>query len=661
MFRTTFTGLRPVAALPRRSAALVAASLTAGALLSMPSASAAPTYISPNSPSTVGTIPSHAHVVMSENGTGLATWLRDVNGNDVVQASYFSQGSWSAPANVSPVNAEVANPNAAINDQGVAVAAWQQKDGADHYQVRVNRFTAGAFGVSKQVSVGTTYTATGPMEVAVDGNGRFWAAYQVTDNGALNRVRVVNDDTTGGFGTQFSNLGDDSSFAPDLAVNADGDALLAYYNAGDGSSTVDVRRFDATTELWTATKSVSTTGQYKIEAETALNDSGVATVGYVKQDLDGDFRASVARVKADGTITGASYVSPAGVTTDHISLDQNDSGAAVLAWNQANTEVGYRTRAFETAGWAAGSAVNAGLTGTTYPKAAISDTGAYVLGWVNGGDLYSVYRGVPAVLPFVTYNSSALDFDVTETSAGIDNQGNAVVGGVYALPDPTTGALHVKFVDAAGPKSSVSGVPVNALKKQLHLTWSAQDRFSDVELYDVRVRTTKWNSTSGETTSLLTGTTETSLDFATTPGRTYCFEVRARDEHANYGAFTTPKCTTTPVDDGVLTAAGGFTRVQSASHYNGTYSKATTKGASLKLTQVKASRLALVVSKVASGGKVAVYFQGTKLGSYSLKGSSYQQVVPVKTFGSVEGGTLVIKVISETGKLVRIDGVVAAK
>ncbi len=649
MFRHTFTGT------------LVAASLTAGALMTMPSASAAPTFVSTDSPSTVGTIPSDAQVVMSENGSGLATWLRDVSGKDVVQASYFSHGSWSAPATVSPNNAEVANPSAAINDQGIAVAGWQQKDDNDHYQVRINRFISGGFGASKQISYGNTYTATGPMDVAVDGNGRFWAAYQVTDNGALNRVRVVNDDTAGGLGDLYGNLGDDSSFAPDLAVNAEGDALLAYFNAGDGSSTIDVRRFDSATKLWTATKPVSTTGQYKIEAETALNDGGVATVGYVKKDLDDDFRSSVVRVKSDGSMTGSTFVSPAGVTTDHISLDQNDSGAAVLAWNQASTEVGYRTRAYDTAGWAAGSAVSAALTGAAFPKAAISDTGAYVLGWVNAGDLHSAYRGVPAVLPFVKYNSSAIEFDATETSAGIDNQGNAVVGGVYGLPDPTQGALHVKFVDGAGPTSSITGVTTNTLKKQLKLTWSAQDRFSDVTLYDVKVKTTKWNSTSGENTSLLTGTAETSYDFATTPGRTYCFEVRARDTHANYGAFTAPKCTTTPVDDGVLTAAGGFTRVESSSHYNGTYSKATAKGASLKLTQVKAKRLALVVSKVASGGKVEVYFQGKKLGSYSLKGSSYQQVVPVKTFGSVEGGTVVIKVISETGELVRIDGLIAAK
>lgn len=649
MFRKTFTGT------------LVAASLAAGALMTIPSASAAPTYIDSNTPSKVGTIPSDAHIAMSENGSAIATWIRVVNGNDVVQASYLSNGTWSNPANVSPSNAEVANPAAAINDKGVAVASWQQKDANDLFQVRINRFVSGGFGASKQISYGNVYTATGEMEAAVDGNGRFWAAYQVTDNGPLNRVRVVNDNTAGGLGDLYSNLGDDSSFAPDLAVNADGDALLAFYNAGNGSSSIDVRRFDGSSKTWTATKSVSTTGQYRVEAETALNDSGVATVGYVKQDLDGDFRASVVRVKTDGAVTGSAYVSPAGVSTSNITLDQNDSGAAVFAWNQANTEVGYKTRAFDTAGWATGSAVNAALTGATHPKAAISDTGAYMLGWVNNGDLHSAYRGVPAVLPFVKYNSSAIEFAPTETSVGIDNQGNAVVGGVYALPDPTQGALHVKVVDASGPTSSVAGVPTNALKKALKLTWSAKDRFSDVTLYDVKVKTTKWNSTTGAYTSLLTGTSQTSYDFATTPGRTYCFEVRARDTHANYGAFTAPKCTTTPIDDGVLSAAGGFTRVKSTSHFNGTYSKATTKGASLKLTQVKAKRLALVVSKVASGGKVEVYFQGKKLGTYSLKGTSYQQVVPLKTFGSVEGGTVVIKVISETGKLVRIDGLVAAK
>lgn len=648
MFRTSLTG------------SLVAASLAASALAFMPAASAAPTYLDKSSPSTVGNIPTNARVVMSENGSGLAVWLREINGKKAVQASSFTNGAWSTPATVSSQNAEVAYPDAAINDQGVAVAAWQQKDENDQYHVRVNRLVSGGFTSSEQISTGT-YSATGPMDTAVDGSGRFWAAYQVTDNGPINQIRVVADGGKGPAQLQWWNLGDTSSFAPDLAVNAKGEALLAYYNAGEGSSTIDVRRLAAGSTDWLPTKSVGTTGQYKIEAETSIGDDGTATVGYVREDLDGDYRASVARVKVDGAITGQTYVSPAGVTTDHISLGQNDVGAAVLAWNQANTEVGYRTRAFDTAGWAAPSAINAALTGTTYPKVAISDTGAYVIGWTNNGDLHSAYRGTPSVLPFVTYKSSAIEFGLNDTSAGIDNQGNAFVGGVYALPNPTQGALHVKFVDAGGPTSTLANLPANSLGKKLSLTWSAKDRLSAVTAYDVLVTTTLYNSTTGSQTSLKTGSPSTATDVTLAPGRTYCFRVRARDAYANYGGFTAPKCTTTPLDDRAGVISKGFKRKTAATSYLGTYSKATKKGAVMSFQHVKANRIAILVSKVKNGGKIKVTYAGKKVGTYSLKGSGHQKIVAAKAFGAPKSGTLVIKVISKSGKVVRIDGLVVAK
>lgn len=648
MFRKTFTG------------SLVAASLTAGALMTMPAASAAPTYIDSSSPSTVGNVPSNARIAMSENGTAIASWIRDVSGQNRVQASVFSNGSWSAPANVSPQNAVVANPNVAINDKGVAVAAWMQKDENNHFQIQANRFTAGAFGASKQVSVGTSYDATGEMDVAVDGNGKFWAAYQVTDNGALNQVRVLRDNGAGAYGAQYSSLSDSTSFAPDIAVNNAGQAVLAWYNAGNGSSTIDVRRFNSSNGTWTAAKSIGNAGQIKVESEATLNDAGVATVGYVKQDLDNDYRASVARIKTDGNVTGNTYVSPAGVTTEHISLDQNDSGAAVLAWSQENTEVGYRTRAYETAGWASGSAVNANLAGTTYPKAAISDTGSYMIGWAEGGNLHGRYRG-SSVLPFVQYNSAGVAFKNNETSVGIDNKGNALVGGVYNLPDPTQGALHVKFLDASGPTSTLANVPANTLTGKVALQWSAKDRFSEVGLYDVRVRTTAWNSVNGVYTSLLTGSPATSLDFIAKPGRTYCFEVRSRDVHANYGAFTAPKCTTTPVDDRAGVIAKGFKRAKASTSYLGTYSIAKKKNAVMSFQHVKAKRIAILVTKVAAGGKVKVTFGGQTIGTYSLKGSGNKKYIAVKTFSKVKTGTLVIKVVSPNGKVVRIDGIVIAK
>jgi hypothetical protein len=85
------------------------------------------------------------------------------------------------------------------------------------------------------------------------------------------------------------------------------------------------------------------------------------------------------------------------------------------------------------------------------------------------------------------------------------------------------------------------------------------------------------------------------------------------------------------------------------------------KGAKLTLDGVRAQQIAIVVAKAARGGKIKVVFAGQGLGTYSLKGKGSKQLVALKNLGSLKVGKLVIKVVSKTGKVVRIDGVVAAK
>ncbi len=649
MFRKTFTG------------SLVAASLTAGALMTMPSASAAPTYLETSSPSGVGTVPKDADVVMSENGNAAATWVRLVNGLDRVQASYYTvgtNGGWSSPVNVSDFGETVGEPKAAINDKGEAAVVWLEADANNDDQVEYSRYSGAGAWTGSNTFTETNLSAE-EVDVAMDGTGILHIANVYTDGGAYDAVKVS---TVGKDGSVAqTTVSDDSARTPDIAANSKGELAVAYYNVLLGDDVIDTRRYNPATFGWTAPKSVGTTGVFLLDPQISIGDNGSATVAYVKQDLDNDFRVISNRLNADGTQSGATFVSPAGVTSTNPSITQNDAGAAVVAFSQAGAEVGYRTRAFTTAGWATGSAINAGLSGATHPKAAISDTGAYMIGWTDGGNLHGRYRGTPSVLPFVTYNSAGVAFGANQTSVGIDNQGNALVGGTYALPNPANGALHVKFVDAGGPTSTLATFASNTLTGKVNLKWAATDRFSNAELYDVRFKTTAWNRVVGTNSSLLTGSPATSVQFKALPGRTYCFEVRARDGHANYGAYTAPKCTTTPVDDRAGVIAKGFKRAKASTSYLGTYSIAKKKNAVMVMQNVKARRIAVLVTKVAAGGKVQVSFAGKVLGTYSLKGSGHKKFIAVKNFGSVKSGNLVIKVVSRTGKVVRIDGAVLAK
>lgn len=65
-------------------------------------------------------------------------------------------------------------------------------------------------------------------------------------------------------------------------------------------------------------------------------------------------------------------------------------------------------------------------------------------------------------------------------------------------------------------------------------------------------------------------------------------------------------------------------------------------------------------TKCATCCSVKVFFNGTSLGTFNLASSTTarKQLIPVKTFTSVQSGTLKIQVVSPTGKTVYMDGVV---
>jgi hypothetical protein len=246
------------------------------------------------------------------------------------------------------------------------------------------------------------------------------------------------------------------------------------------------------------------------------------------------------------------------------------------------------------------------------------------------------------------------------TLAGMDYQGNAFLGAIRQT-NPGEGEVRGAFLDVAGSLAATSALAAQEMSTKFGVSWSATDRLSPVTTGTVRVRSAAWNGGFGGYTYPLQNSATKAFSFAGAPGHTYCFSTQAKDSVGNLSTWSGERCTTVPLDDRSLTRVKGFKKATGSANYLGTFVKAKKKGSVLTLGNVKASRIALVAGLVAKGGKVKVTFAGQNLGTFSLKGSGSKHVIAVKSFGSVKTGKLVIKVVSRTGKVVRIDGVVIAK
>jgi len=116
-----------------------------------------------------------------------------------------------------------------------------------------------------------------------------------------------------------------------------------------------------------------------------------------------------------------------------------------------------------------------------------------------------------------------------------------------------------------------------------------------------------WQHTTREEQSLL----------QLTPGATYCFEVRARDELDAATRWSIPKCTTRLYDDASLPVGPEWTRQSGSGFYFGTYTVTSTQGASVSVGGTF-SRVALVAYHCPTCGSLDIYAGSILLKSLNL-------------------------------------------
>lgn len=114
------------------------------------------------------------------------------------------------------------------------------------------------------------------------------------------------------------------------------------------------------------------------------------------------------------------------------------------------------------------------------------------------------------------------------------------------------------------------------------------------------------------------------------PGRMYCFASRARDRAGNTSPWTTPQCTSVPLDDRDLKRGGKWQPLSGRGYYQGTALRSASRTASLARTRVRAEAVWLVVSTCPNCGAVAIYEGARRVATVNLRARSrHRQVIQV--------------------------------
>ncbi|MBI2780557.1 MAG: N-acetylmuramoyl-L-alanine amidase [Chloroflexi bacterium] len=227
--------------------------------------------------------------------------------------------------------------------------------------------------------------------------------------------------------------------------------------------------------------------------------------------------------------------------------------------------------------------------------------------------------------------------------AGNPGAGSNVINEVIDRSAPTTSAPVVSL--RSGASLSGSAVPIT-------VTWSGTDVGpAGIQSYDLA------RSYDGAAFEVVySGITATSVARTMAPGHTYRFEVRARDNAGNLGAWTVGPTLYPALTQQSSTAvrfSGSSTTTTYSSYSGGTERYLRATGASATYTTTARS-LSFVTTKGASRGVAQIWIDGVLAATVDLYAPTftYRFVAFSRTWSSV--GTHTIKVVS-VGARVRVD------
>lgn len=580
-------------------------------------------------------------------GPGDAVAAAVVNG--AVHAYTAVNGVWSGYAQVRG-DVDATGLVLAANGAGDVAIGWEENVSGD-YRLRVSRQVTPNSWSGLQLLTPAGSDVVGTADLGIAGNGLVIATATV-DQGDQDNQLWVTEWAEGQVPTAPKLLNPSNSWNPSLDVNKKGEALISYTYNGLATDVVTVVR-RTPGQGWNLGDSTSNTGDLATSTDVAISDNGQGQVIYAVVK-NGFYVAETSRVLPDGTAMNAEYASPLDEYVYEPSVDINATGSALFTWvakkdglasirHSSAPNASYPGASFKIPG--------AGIDATN-PTARVSDSGLKVIQYGSSSYVTTVHR-TSSVQPFSS--TSTTNAFSPDHAVDVDDEGNAVMVGFKPA-----GGVFGRFLDAAGPTLAVTPLPANTLATTIPVDWTVSDSLSTGVSSDVYATTAAWHeATHSDPFVIAPDVDGTAANLPGTPGTSYCIQVRSTDTSGN--STTAPKtCTTIPLDDRAL-LGDGWNKVTNTGNFRNTLATTNVKGRTLSRNAVKVKRLALVVRKTTGGGIVKVTFDGVDLGNFSLDGTGKKKVIPVKTFATVKTGTLTIKVVSATGKLVSIDGVVLAK
>jgi len=397
-----------------------------------------------------------AQLAFGPDGEGIAVWTQVIAGSAQVLSSRLQAGSWSTPVRLDSQGFPALAPRLAIDPSGDAIAVWPQENAGGVAHLWANRYTKAGGGWSTAEQLETGAGAVGSAQVAVDSDGHafvvwtqrvdatFGAPYDIwareldpdlgwhpaqqiesnpgsavfptiridgsgnaivawhQHNGAVYDIWTARREAGGDWGAPVLLESDDTGNAtfPELAVNANGDAVAVWHFSEGTGTHVFAARYDPGAGSWGSPIPLDASNEDATFPDVTVDPSGRALA--VWRQTGSANAASVWAASFDpgtGTWSTAARIASGGIDSGSkgVEVETDPDGNAVAVYHQFTGGSAYHVfanRYVRGEGWGAQSALETDSLSATSPQVAFDAQGKSVAIWIMQDD--SGYRSVYA-------------------------------------------------------------------------------------------------------------------------------------------------------------------------------------------------------------------------------------------------------------------------
>lgn len=371
-----------------------------------------PTQVS--DPNAVVSLPS---ITINDNGQAIAVWQQRVTfsggtTNRIYASTHTTGGGWATPTQLPTLHddrfIDDLTPQVALNESGQAVVVWDYGDD-DVYRVGggVERILEYVY----LVDFATNHWS-----------GRNWVPWPV------------------GKSTQSNN-----QIQFKLDINNNGQAIVAHQHKNGNSTTdwvITATVYTFATDTWSPSVILEEPVTSSTIPDVSFNDLGQAFVTWISPGNSNEVGLAIYQNGTWGSTTSIASSAPNAVP----SVITNSQGETLVAWTISGGNIFYSTWT-SSGGWAAQAQAATGtLSSSTSLNTALNDNSQMYLMWIeSGGGTYKVRAASSAFSPasWTTQNIVASSTDqLTQAKLALDNKGEAVVNWLAK-----TGASGTLFIN----------------------------------------------------------------------------------------------------------------------------------------------------------------------------------------------------------------------